>query len=122
MKSILKSREMLLLVLGLILTGAALIGASLARNLPNFSGVYYVSNAEKSSLIAQEEAVNPKLNINSAASEELEELDGIGEIIAQNIVNYRESHGKFSSISELKKVEGVGDKTLDKIEPYITCE
>ena len=86
MKSILKSREMLLLVLGLILTGAALIGASLARNLPNFSGVYYVSNAEKSSLIAQEEAVNPKLNINSAASEELEERDGIGEIIAQNIV------------------------------------
>lgn len=122
MKSILKSSEMLLLVLGLILTGAALIGASLARNLPNSSGVYYVSNAEKSSLIAQGEAVNPKLNINSAAPEELEELDGIGEIIAQNIVNYRESHGKFSSISELKKVEGVGDKTLDKIEPYITCE
>ena len=122
MKSILKSREVLLLVLGLILTGAALIGASLARNLPNSSGVCYVSNAEKSSLIAQGEAVNPKLNINSAAPEELEELDGIGEAIAQNIVNYRESHGKFSSISELKKVEGVGDKTLDKIEPYITCE
>ncbi|MGN0503720.1 MAG: ComEA family DNA-binding protein [Ruminococcus sp.] len=122
MKSILKSREMLLLILGLILTGAALIGASLARNLPNSSGVYYVSNAEKSSLIAQGEAVNPKLNINSAASEELEELDGIGEIIAQNIVSYRESHGNFSSVSELKKVEGVGDKTLDKIEPYITCE
>ena len=122
MKSILKNSEMLLLVLGLILTGAALIGASLARNLPNSSGVYYVSNAEKSSLIAQGEAVDPKLNINSAAPEELEELDGIGEIIAQNIVNYRESHGKFSSISELKKVEGIGDKTLDKIEPYITCE
>ena len=55
------------------------------------------------------------VNINSATKEELDVLPGIGPVKAQAIVDYRKAHGPFKSVEDLKKVNGVGDATFDKI-------
>lgn len=62
-----------------------------------------------------------KININTATSQELsEELNGIGNSLAQRIVSYREKHGPFRSIEGIKNVEGIGDKKYEAIRNSIT--
>lgn len=61
-----------------------------------------------------------KININAATAKQLEELDGIGPVLAQRIVDYRDANGPFSSVDGLLEVQGIGEKTLatirDKVE------
>ena len=49
-------------------------------------------------------------SLGTATVQQLEELDGIGPALAERIVEYRESHGGFRSIDELREVEGIGEK------------
>ncbi len=60
------------------------------------------------------------LNINTASAEELETLSGIGPQMAQRIIQYREEHGNFTSVDALTKVKGLGEKTLEKLKPFIS--
>lgn len=64
--------------------------------------------------------ISGQLNINTATTQELATLPGIGEKLAQRIVAYRESNGPFSSVEELCSVSGIGEKRLDAIREYIT--
>jgi competence protein ComEA len=64
--------------------------------------------------------VGGKVNINTASAKELEELPGIGEVIAQRIVDYRTQHGPFHDVKDLLKVEGIGQKKFDSIKDYVT--
>jgi comEA protein len=63
-----------------------------------------------------------KVNINVAAEAELAKLPGIGPVYAQRIVAYREKHGAFQSIQEIKKIRGIGEKTFLKMKHYLTIE
>ncbi|MTI87767.1 MAG: helix-hairpin-helix domain-containing protein [Balneolaceae bacterium] len=65
------------------------------------------------------EAVAERININTATSEQLQTLKGIGVTYAQRIINYRESKGGFKAIEELLKVKGIGKKRLDNIRPFV---
>ncbi|HEX7606462.1 MAG TPA: helix-hairpin-helix domain-containing protein, partial [Usitatibacter sp.] len=60
------------------------------------------------------------VNINSATKEQLESLNGIGPVKAQAIVDYRTKNGPFKSLDDVKKVNGVGDATFDKIKGDIS--
>jgi competence protein ComEA len=60
------------------------------------------------------------ININTADAITLERLDGIGEILAGRIIEYRMSTGPFTSIEEIREVEGIGDKLYNKIKDEIT--
>lgn len=60
------------------------------------------------------------ININTATQEELESLPNIGEVRAQAIITYREEHGGFRTIDELKEVSGIGDKIFADISPHVT--
>lgn len=62
------------------------------------------------------------VNINTADEGLLDTLPGIGKVKAQAIIKYRESVGKFNSVDELVKVNGISDSTLEKLRPYITVE
>jgi competence protein ComEA len=61
-----------------------------------------------------------KININTADSTALQELNGVGPAIAEKIINHRNSNGKFGSIEDLMNVSGIGEKTFEKLAPYIT--
>lgn len=63
---------------------------------------------------------NKLININTATKEELETISGLGESKANNIIKYREEHGKFNSIEEIKNVSGIGETLYEKIKIYIT--
>ena len=62
------------------------------------------------------------LNINIASVEELQTLSGIGPQMAKRIIQYREKHGNFTSVDALTKVKGLGEKTLEKLKPFIAVK
>ena len=74
----------------------------------------YSSNGNNS------DKVSTLININTADLEQLKEITGIGNIKAQSIIDYREANGGFKSLEELQNVDGIGDKTFEKIKEQIT--
>lgn len=65
-------------------------------------------------------AKQEKVNINTATAAELMNLDGIGQVLADRIIAYRNANGSFKSLAELANVEGIGDKKLEDILDQIT--
>ena len=61
-----------------------------------------------------------KININIADKDSLTSINGIGEQTAEKIINYRETHGGFSSKEELMEISGIGEKIFEKIKDQIT--
>lgn len=61
-----------------------------------------------------------KVNLNTAGKEQLMTLPGIGEAKANSIIEYREKVGKFSSIEDIMKVEGIKEGVYNKIKEQIT--
>jgi competence protein ComEA len=62
------------------------------------------------------------LNLNTATLEQLDTLPGIGPVIGQRIIDYRESVGGFKTIEEITEVSGIGEATYSKIRPLVTIE
>ena len=60
------------------------------------------------------------ININTATSEQLQTLPGIGPVIAQRIIAYREEYGAYESVGELMNVSGIGEKKLESIWDFVT--
>ena len=60
------------------------------------------------------------ININTATAGELERLPGIGPVFATKIVSYRKDIGVYSSIEELKDVNGIGNKKFEAIRNLVT--
>lgn len=67
-----------------------------------------------------ETATSEKININLADSIELQQLSGIGEKKAEQIISYRQENGSFQKIEDLKKVSGIGEKTFEALRANIT--
>ena len=65
-------------------------------------------------------AVQEKININTADTAMLESLPGIGPVLAERIVEYRQTYGPFRTIDQIKDVSGIGDATFAELEPWIT--
>ncbi|MDE6881054.1 MAG: helix-hairpin-helix domain-containing protein [Oscillospiraceae bacterium] len=70
--------------------------------------------------LEQPEAVGP-VDINTAGLDELDALPGIGPVLAQRILDYREANGPFLSVEELMEVKGIGEKTLEKFRDSVTA-
>ncbi|MCW4153365.1 ComEA family DNA-binding protein [Halomonas sp. 18H] len=60
------------------------------------------------------------ININSADAAMLTELPGIGEVKAASIVDNREANGPFTSASELTRVSGIGEATVEGLEDQVS--
>ncbi len=61
-----------------------------------------------------------KIDLNTADVTELATLPRVGPVLAQRIVDWREQHGRFTSVEELDAVEGVGPKMLEALRPLVT--
>ena len=64
--------------------------------------------------------MNELININTASKSELTALNGIGDVKAQAIIDYRNTNGNFKSIEDILNVSGIGDAVFAKIKDYIT--
>jgi competence protein ComEA len=65
-------------------------------------------------------AAGGQVNLNTATLAELQTLPGIGEVLAQRILDYRTAHGQFQSVNELRQVDGIGDAKFDKLKDKVT--
>ena len=66
------------------------------------------------------QAADIRISLNTATTDELMQLSGLGETMAERIVEYREAHGGFSSVEELLEIRGVGEKKFAAWAPYLT--
>ncbi|MEV0418818.1 ComEA family DNA-binding protein [Streptosporangium canum] len=55
------------------------------------------------------------LDLNTATPEQLEQLPGVGEVLARRIVEYRDGHGGFRTVEQLREVSGIGDRKYAEI-------
>ncbi len=60
------------------------------------------------------------LDLNAARFEDFLELPGIGEKLAQRLMDYRKSHGGFRSVEDLREVWGIGEKRMERLRPLVT--
>ncbi|MCO6558182.1 MAG: helix-hairpin-helix domain-containing protein [Bifidobacterium sp.] len=60
------------------------------------------------------------INLNTADSTQLQQIKGVGPVMAQKIIDYRSSIGRFTSVDQLLKVSGIGQKTLEKMRGQVT--
>lgn len=63
-----------------------------------------------------------QVNINTATEAELQTISGIGAKRAADIIAYREANGGFKTVDDLNNVSGIGDKSLEKLRPYVTVD
>ena len=79
--------------------------------------------AEKQKVVAipqrTDSVVTSKVNLNTATAEELMTLEGVGEVLAQRIIDER-NFMPFESVDDLQRVKGIGEKTLEKFREFVT--
>lgn len=62
-----------------------------------------------------------QLNVNTANAHMLDLLPGIGPVIAQRIVAFRQSQGPLTHLDQLQQVRGIGSMTRQKVDPWASC-
>ncbi|OGW44115.1 MAG: hypothetical protein A2132_06355 [Nitrospirae bacterium RBG_16_43_11] len=80
----------------------------------------YIVKAEATETVSRSEI--SVVNINVASADEMASVPGLGEKKSQAIVKFREKHGPFARVEDLKKVDGIGDKLFEKIRQYVTVK
>jgi competence protein ComEA len=59
------------------------------------------------------------IDLNTAQRKEFMELPGVGEKLAERILQYRKAHGAFRTIEQLREVKGIGKKRMDRLRPLV---
>lgn len=98
-----------------ILVLAILIAVLITLNIVN----YAKRERLKANTLVIIEEIAVKISINTAQTDELDVLPGIGPALADRIVVYRKEHGPFKAVEDIKKVKGIGNKLLEKMLPFI---
>ncbi|EOH89949.1 helix-hairpin-helix domain-containing protein [Enterococcus villorum] len=78
------------------------------------------SDHEEDTEIGESKVPQEKINLNTADSLQLQQVPGIGEKKAQEIIQYRQDNGSFKSVEELQEISGIGQKTVEKMKNFVT--
>lgn len=97
------------------------------RNTPGETSAPINTNIASASLVEDDaeavhsdaEAPSGRINLNSASAIELQMIPGIGEVLSQRIIDYRDANGGFQTVQELMEIKGIGEKTFAKIADYV---
>lgn len=107
----------------LIVVAAAFLAGTLIMKYEDKYGVLTVAERR---IYKDEEKLKPdlpdgqgRININTATSEELQSISGIGESLAERIIQYREDNGPFSLPEDIMKVSGIGKSIYSDISEFI---
>lgn len=92
---------------------------NLAAPLEDGQQVYVPEISEEVQSSPNPRSFNELISINTASAPELERLPGIGPVIAQRIVEFREEYGPFQRLEDLLEVEGIGPSKLESLQDYI---
>ncbi|MDM4720307.1 helix-hairpin-helix domain-containing protein [Micromonospora sp. WMMA1363] len=65
-------------------------------------------------------ATGGRVNLNTATLPQLDALPGVGPVLAQRIVGHREQHGGFRSVSDLRRIDGIGDARYEQLKDLVT--
>jgi competence protein ComEA len=79
-----------------------------------------VPNQNGSPTVRQESPLPSLIDINTATREELEKLPGIGEALAQRIIEHREQYGRFRRAEHLLMVRGISERRFRALSPLLT--
>ena len=106
--------------------GADVSGINMAAKLKDENKIYIPEIGEKLKTPAVNNSQlmpgidnNDQIDINTANSQQLQELSGVGPSTAEKIIQYREDYGSYLVIEDIKNVSGIGDKTFAKFKDKI---
>jgi len=99
----------------LVITAIAAVAATVAA--PAFAAGE--AKAESDASGGKAVPAGEKVNINTASSEQLQALPGVGPALAQRILDYRKANGAFKQAAELMNVKGIGEKSFEKLKDRI---
>lgn len=102
-------------ICGGVLPQADLAGVNLAQPLKDGMQIRVPERPDAGGSAAKMAQSDGKIHINTADEKKLDELPGVGPIMAKRIVEYRNEHGPFESVDDLAKVRGIGAEKLAKI-------
>ncbi len=71
-------------------------------------------------LAAKKKPPAAPINLNTATSDQLQEVPGIGPATAEKILQMRKAYGPFKSVDDLRAIRGIGPKRLEKMRKYLT--
>lgn len=61
-----------------------------------------------------------RVDLNRATMADLDQLPGVGPVLAKRMVEYRKSVGRFHAVEDLRAVKGIGKKKLEQLKPFVT--
>ena len=114
-------KSLLLLAVATALFAGFLLGHTLLQNQSTFT----VSGRVETDLLDSSAADVPnrgRINVNTATEIELTDLPGIGPARAQDIAAHREAYGLFESVDDLIVIRGIGERTLERLRPFVYVE
>ncbi len=124
-----KNRKVKIILFTFILI-IAVIGGIIIQAYDNRYRNFFIEKQPLGEVVSEAPTLDPEpaeistedkvyVNINTDDISELDKLDGIGEKMAQRIINYRKEHGNFEVIEDIMRVSGIGEKTFENIKDNI---
>ena len=106
-----------------MMVGRHTSGGAVSIQIPPASAFHaatFQQGSQSTAIGSTQETEFQPININTASAQDLDTLPGIGQVLAQRIVDYREANGNFESVADLSKVDGIGDAKLLQLLGLIT--